>query len=61
MDKIIRKISFGQWFLSINLQLFEENVKTMKLEHYSKKLTADSIFKITPLFAATRTKRLSLR
>jgi hypothetical protein len=32
MDKITRKTSFGQWFSPINLQLFEEQVKTMKLD-----------------------------
>ncbi|GEM_PF-5254442 len=31
MDKTTPKTSFGQWFSSINIQLFEENVKTMKL------------------------------
>ncbi len=46
MDKITRKTSFGQWFSPINLQLFEENVKTMKLDHYSKKLTTDSFLKL---------------
>ena len=46
MDKITRKTSFGQWFSPINLQLFEENVKTMKLDHYTKKLTADSFLKL---------------
>ena len=29
MDKITGKTSFGQWFSSINLQLFEENVKML--------------------------------
>ncbi|MFY2157932.1 IS4 family transposase, partial [Cytobacillus firmus] len=38
MDKITRKNSFGQWFSPINLQLFEEQVKTMKLDYYTKKL-----------------------
>jgi hypothetical protein len=31
MDKITPKTSFGQWFSQINLQAFEENVKSMKL------------------------------
>ncbi|WP_407701931.1 IS4 family transposase [Viridibacillus soli] len=46
MNKITRKTSFGQWFLPINLQLFEENVKTMKLDAYTKKLTTDSFLKL---------------
>jgi IS4 transposase len=50
MDKITRKTSFGQWFSPINLQLFEENVKTMKLDFYTKKLTTDAFLKLL-LFA----------
>ena len=50
MDKITPKTSFGQWFSPINLQLFEEQVKTMKLHHYTKKLTTDSFLKLL-LFA----------
>ena len=50
MDKITRKTSFGQWFSSINLQLFEEQVKTMKLDYYTKKLTTESFLKLL-LFA----------
>jgi IS4 transposase len=50
MDKITRKTSFGQWFSQINLQLFEENVKTMKLDSYTKKLTTDSFLTLL-LFA----------
>lgn len=50
MDKITRKTSFGQWFSPINLQLFEENVKTMKLDYYTKKLTTKSFLKLL-LFA----------
>lgn len=46
MDKITRKTSFGQWFSSINLQLFEENVKTMELDRYTKKLTTQSFLKL---------------
>ena len=46
MDKITRKTSFGQWFSPINLQLFEENVKTMKLDAYTKKLTTESFLKL---------------
>lgn len=46
MDKITRKTSFGQWFSQINLQLFEENVKTMKLDYYTKKLTTMSFLKL---------------
>lgn len=50
MDKITRKTSFGQWFSPINLQLFEENVKIMKLDRYTKKLTTKSFLKLL-LFA----------
>ena len=50
MDKITLKTSFGQWFSPINLQLFEENVKTMKLDYYTKKLTTESFLKLL-LFA----------
>jgi len=50
MDKITRKTSFGQWFLPINLQLLEEQVKTLKLDYYTKKLTAESFLKLL-LFA----------
>ncbi|MBG9654092.1 DUF4372 domain-containing protein, partial [Bacillus firmus] len=50
MDKITRKNSFGQWFSPINLQLFEEQVKTMKLDYYTKKLTTESFLKLL-LFA----------
>ena len=50
MDKFTPRTSFGQWFSSINLQLFEENVKTMKLDYYTKKLTTESFFKLL-LFA----------
>ena len=50
MDKITRKTSFGQWFSPINLQLFEEKVKTMKLDYYTKKLTTESFLKLL-LFA----------
>src|SRR5690625_7940567 len=50
MDKYILKTSFGQGFLSINLQIFEENVETMILDYYSKKLTTESFLKLL-LFA----------
>ena len=50
MDKITSKTSFGQWFSPINLQLFEEQVKTMKLDYYTKKLTTESFLKLL-LFA----------
>ena len=50
MDKITRKTSFGQWFSPINLQLFEEQVKTLKLDCYTKKLTTESFLKLL-LFA----------
>lgn len=50
MDKVTRKTSFGQWFSPINLQLFEESVKTLKLDYYTKKLTTESFLKLL-LFA----------
>ena len=50
MDKITRKNSFGQWFSPINLQIFEENVRTLKLDYYTKKLTTESFLKLL-LFA----------
>jgi len=50
MDKITRKTSFGQWFSPINLKVFEEQVKTMKLDYYTKKLTTESFLKLL-LFA----------
>jgi putative transposase len=46
MDKITPKTSFEQWFSSINLQLFEETVKTLKLDYYTKKLTTASFLKL---------------
>jgi IS4 transposase len=46
MDKITRKNSFEQWFSPINLLLFEENVKAMKLDHYTKKFTTESFLKL---------------
>jgi len=53
MDKVTRKTSFGQSFSPINLQLFEESVKTMKLDYYTK--INDGIFpKVTTFRAATR-------
>lgn len=50
MDKITRKNSFGQRFSPINLRVLEENVKTMKLDFYTKKLTTESFLKLL-LFA----------
>ncbi|NMF01556.1 IS4 family transposase [Aneurinibacillus aneurinilyticus] len=50
MNKITRKNSFGQWFSPINLQLFEETVKTLKLDYYTKKVTTESFLKLL-LFA----------
>ena len=50
MDKITLKTSFGQWFSPINLQLFEDQVKTLKLDHYTKKLTTEKFLKLL-LFA----------
>lgn len=46
MDKITPKTSFGQWFSSINLKKFEDNVKTMKLDYYTKKLMTESFLKL---------------
>ena len=46
MDKITRKTSFEQWFSPINLQKFEENVKTLKLDYYTKKLMTESFLKL---------------
>lgn len=43
---ITLKTSFGQWFSPINLQSFEENVKSMNLVSYTKKFTADSFLKL---------------
>ena len=45
-DKITRKTSFAQWFSRINLQLVEDNVKTMKLDYYTKKLTTKAFLKL---------------
>ena len=50
MDKITPKNSFGQWLSPINSQLFEEYVKTLKLDYYTKKLTTESFLKLL-LFA----------
>lgn len=50
MDKITRKTSFGQWFSPINMKIFEEQVKTKKLDYYMKKLTTESFLKLL-LFA----------
>jgi len=46
IDKITRKTSFGQWFSPINLKIFEEQVKTMKLDYYTKKLKTESFLKL---------------
>jgi putative transposase len=50
MDKITPKTSFGQWFSPINSQLVDEQVKTSKLDFYTKKLTTESFLKLL-LFA----------
>lgn len=50
MDKSTPKNSFEQWFSPINFRLFEEKVKTMKLDYYTKKFTTDSFLKLL-LFA----------
>jgi putative transposase len=46
MDKITRKTSFGQWFSPINFKLFDDQVKTLKLDFYTKKLTTESFLKL---------------
>ena len=46
MDKITRKTSFGQWFSPINFELFVDQVKTLKLDFYTKKLTTASFLKL---------------
>ncbi|WP_034751838.1 IS4 family transposase, partial [Halalkalibacter wakoensis] len=46
MDKITRKTSFGQWFSPINHELFDDQVKTLKLDFYTKKLTTESFLKL---------------
>lgn len=46
MDKITPKNSFGQWFSPINLNVFEERVKTLKLDYYTKKLKTESFLKL---------------
>ena len=48
--KLHENSSFGQWFSPIDLQLFEEQMKTMKLDYYTKKLTTESFLKLL-LFA----------
>ncbi|GGM34540.1 hypothetical protein GCM10011351_20610 [Paraliobacillus quinghaiensis] len=48
MDKITRKTSFGQWFSPININLFDEQVKTLKLDYYTKKLTTEYCGKNEP-------------
>lgn len=50
MDKITRKNSFGQWFSPINSKVFEEQVKTLNLDFYTKKLTTELFLKLL-LFA----------
>uniref|UniRef100_A0A1S2LIV8 DUF4372 domain-containing protein n=1 Tax=Anaerobacillus isosaccharinicus TaxID=1532552 RepID=A0A1S2LIV8_9BACI len=46
MDKITRKTSFRQWFSLINHELFDDQVKTLKLDFYTKKLTTESFLKL---------------
>lgn len=46
MDKVTRKTSFGQWFSPINLELFEEQVKSLKTDYYTKKLKTKSFLKL---------------
>ncbi len=50
MNKITRKNSFEQWFSPINMELFNDQVKTKKLDYYTKKLTTESFLKLL-LFA----------
>src|SRR5690625_6816334 len=49
-NKVTIKTSFGQWFSPIILPLFEEHVKMMKLDYYTKKLTTASFLRLL-LFA----------
>lgn len=58
MDKTTRKNSFGQWFSPINIQLVEENVKSMKLDYY-KKINDRVISEITTFFTATRSRKFT--
>lgn len=46
MDKITRETSFGQWFSQINHKLLDDQVKTLKLDFYTKKLTTESFLKL---------------
>lgn len=41
-----RLLEFGQWFSPINFKLFEDNVKALKLDHYTKKLKAATFMKL---------------
>ena len=50
MDKSTRKTSFTQWLTPTNQTLFEEQVETYQLDHYTKKLHMDSFMSLL-LFA----------
>ena len=50
MDKITRKTSFEQWVSPISNELFEEQVKNLYLDYYTKKLHMASFMKLL-LFA----------
>lgn len=50
MDKITRKTSFEQWFSPISNKLFENQVKNLYLDYYTKKLHMASFMKLL-LFA----------
>jgi IS4 transposase len=50
MDKITRKTSFEQWLSPISDKLFEEQVKRLQLDYYTKKLHMASFMKVL-LFA----------
>lgn len=50
MDKDTRKTSFEQWLSPISLKLLDAQVKALKLDYYTKKLTTESFLKLL-LFA----------
>jgi putative transposase len=46
MDKNTLDNSFGKWISPINFSLFEEQVTSLKIDYYTKKLTAASFMKL---------------
>lgn len=46
MDKSTRKTSFEQWLSPISSRLLDEQVKTLRLDHYTKKLHIASFLKL---------------